>query len=253
MQIILAPDVLFILCEQLGAREFLRASCCRGWLSAANSLPPNHKLWQAACEAESPLLVSMLGTDISWKARIKQRRQARVVSAGPSCFGHGISTYTLAFELIHKSTNSILRAGAQALQHFDRPQVCQFAFEPLVLSQFEPPSDARGAVPFEQLRLNLYLSQGHRLCCLALAALNDGDYYSPWYIFDCVFTEFNVKLRWRPQDASSDINADPNYEYDEANSLEVDVNLDGDGQDIGRLLQALESVEMRHLWAHADD
>lgn len=109
--VLLAPDVLHLVLEVLGAIEFTRASPCRAW--SQYPIPPDHALWKEACAAVSPLLLTRHAPPLAtWKALVRQHRRAHAPPPAHVLAG------TLAYEL-HQSAlpnSPILRAGHMRLE-----------------------------------------------------------------------------------------------------------------------------------------
>ena len=180
MSIVLDADVLHLLIETLGPTAFLRATCCRAWLAAANALPPNHALWEAACTAESPLLAAMHGEpNKTWRALLKQRRTA-LLNITPS---KPLLGYRLAYELRDARTAAIVRSGVEDLdvKTFMHTFLLSEPLRLIVDDHHDSPS-LLDCPCLNNMRLNLFLiAPDSRMRLLAHGLPHYHDRENPWY------------------------------------------------------------------------
>ena len=239
MSIVLDADVLHLLIETLGPTAFLRATCCRAWLAAANALPPNHALWEAACTAESPLLAAMHGEpNKTWRALLKQRRTA-LLNITPSKPFLG---YRLAYELRDASTAAIVRSGVEDLNVADETNWWVHTFllsEPLrlIVDDHHDSPPLLDCPRLNNMSLNLFLiAPDSRMRLLAHGEPHDHDRENPWYtiysrehesVGPQVEVEITMRLRLFKFNDDHDYDPDDDPERHLDTLLRLELHLEG--------------------------
>ena len=213
-------EILPLLMDALGAVAFLKASPCRAWFNAAQ-LPADHDLWKAACFAESPLLAQRHSVLSTWKALLIQRKKSHQIlklNTQPQSLPTNLR---MALELTDADSGPVIFAREEAMADPELidEDIHTFKIEHDIWLTWKQ---------LNGLRLNLYLIDGSRTCCLAANLQHDDEGWESWFIPELLGCRLNVKPRFDEDRAYEATNDGGSHERQIMPMVQVDVAVHAD-------------------------